>query len=62
MKDPLSLFPRQVKYHVPLTDNGQTWNGKILILSESVYNKVIELAAHKSADGKSVTLKISTAK
>ena len=62
MKDPFKGFPCRLQYQFPLTDDGKTWNGKLLVLSESVGKKVIEFAATQDRDGKTVHLKLSSAK
>ena len=36
-----------LKYQLPLTDDGFTWNGKIIIVSKEVYDKLIKLANEK---------------
>jgi hypothetical protein len=44
MENPLANYPIVKKYYVPLTDNGVTWNGKYIILSEALYKKLIKSA------------------
>jgi hypothetical protein len=56
MTDPLAKFPLRPQYHFPLTDDGRTWNGKVLMLPEKFGKQIIQLAT-LNTDGE-ITIKL----
>ena len=43
MKDPLSILPVVKKYQIPLTDDGVTWNGSYILVSEARMDELKKL-------------------